>query len=430
MKNKTIDFYFNEIINIMSNVITKLNTKLCKRHTLIGFKDLFFYLTQLIESHKTSSVTVNTDMRSSHITNASSSAFRKKRQNVPCSAFHEILMEIIHYKQKIHNELLFKKHRVFCVDVTHSPLSKELAKEGYKLTKNNTYVDSFISGIYDMYNDTCYDLYLSKNRDERSLYYEQFNLFKKDDIVVHDRGYFSYNLLYKLHSINVYPIFRMKKNYNFVKDFIKSQTNDKIIEICNKETNNTKIRLRLVKYKIEGKLYILGTTLTGKKYNIPLLKDLYKKRWSIEEYFKSIKYDLSFLNFHSKSENLIKQEIYVHLIITNLSRLIEELLKKTNSEYRKSLETNQPNFKVTIHDVTRNILPAVIFYNGSQDMKYIIDSAEALIHSVSPIRKKKRKYPRIRITPVSSWYRYHSEQELNKSSNKSSNKDSMKGSTT
>lgn len=426
MKNKTIDFYINGAINVITSTIDKLNKQLCKRKTLIGFKDLFFYLTQLVESNRSSSVSVNTDMLSNQITKASASAFRKKRTKVPCAAFHEILMGVMDYKQTISNELLFQKHRVLCVDVTHSPLSKNLKKEGHILTKNKTYVDSFISGIYDMYNDSCYDLFLSKEKNERSPYYAQFNLFKKDDIVVHDRGYFSYDLLYRLHSINVYPIFRMKKNYNFVKEFIDDKLDDKIITICNKETKNTKIKLKLVKYKIEDKLYVLGTTLTDKNYDLSLLRDLYKKRWSIEEYFKCIKYDISFLNFHSKSENLIKQEIYTHLIITNLSRLIEEILKKTNSKYNKLLETNQSNFKITIHTVIRNILPSVIYYNGAKDMKIIIDSIEALIHSVLPIRKKQRKYPRKRITPVSSWYRHCPKQD----SKKAPKKGSIKGSTT
>ena len=34
------------------------------------------------------------------------------------------------------------------------------------------------------------------------------------------------------------------------------------------------------------------------------LAKLYHDRWDIETYFRTIKYDISFKNFHSKKENL------------------------------------------------------------------------------------------------------------------------------
>ena len=44
---------------------------------------------------------------------------------------------------------------------TNVPLSKKLDKEGYKLTKNQTYVDATINGLYDVLNNMVIDLHLT-----------------------------------------------------------------------------------------------------------------------------------------------------------------------------------------------------------------------------------------------------------------------------
>ena len=45
---------------------------------------------------------------------------------------------------------------------------------------------------------------------------------------------------------------------------------------------------------------ILGTTLLDTEFTIEKLAKLYHDRWDIETYFRTIKYDISFKNFHSK----------------------------------------------------------------------------------------------------------------------------------
>ena len=42
-------------------------------------------------------------------------------------------------------KLLFNKYRIIGCDGTHSPLSRNLLNDNYKLTKNNTYVNATIN---------------------------------------------------------------------------------------------------------------------------------------------------------------------------------------------------------------------------------------------------------------------------------------------
>jgi len=93
-----------------------------------------------------------------------------------------------------------------------------LLAENYKLTKNKTFVNALISGLYDISNNTIVDLHLSNTNSERKQYLGQFKYLNKNDIVIHDRGYYSAKLLYELYIKEVYPIFRMKINDSNVED--------------------------------------------------------------------------------------------------------------------------------------------------------------------------------------------------------------------
>jgi IS4 transposase len=97
--------------------------------------------------------------------------------------------------------------------------------------------------------------------------------------------------------------------------WLKSDENEKIYKpqplgcavfdiINNENTNFIDIKLRLIKYIVNNKKYILGTTLLDTEFTIEKLAKLYHDRWKIETYFRTIKYDISFKNFHSKKENL------------------------------------------------------------------------------------------------------------------------------
>ena len=58
------------------------------------------------------------------------------------------------------------------------------------------------------------------------------------------------------------------------------------------------------------------------------LKILYKKRWTVEEGFKTLKSDLCFKKIHSKNINLLKQEISIRELIFVITRLIQLDAKK------------------------------------------------------------------------------------------------------
>ena len=83
------------------------------------------------------------------------------------------------------------------------------------------------------------------------------------------------------------------------------------------------IRYRIVRVRItEELLETLITNLPVDQYPPEKLKELYALRWGIETSFRSLKYTVGMLHFHSKKAECIFQEVYAALIVYNFTEWI------------------------------------------------------------------------------------------------------------
>ena len=194
----------------------------------------------------------------------------------------------------------------------------------------------------------------------------------------------------------------MKKSNKFVKQLIKSNKKDVTYIISNKYTNNLPIKFRLITYNIANEQYYLGTTLTSKQFTTDLLKELYYKRWNIETYFRTIKYGLSFNDFHSRTEEQIKQEIIVHMCVTILTRILENIYIKYNPKIKNKLKYNKTHFKNNLDKICSKVIKLLLY---EKDVQKIITILNKIFKYLVKIRKN-RKFMRIRIIPPSNWYQH------------------------
>ena len=97
------------------------------------------------------------------------------------------------------------------------------------------------------------------------------------------------------------------------------------------------LTLRVVRFKITDDTYeTIITSLDPDKFSAEEIKKLYHKRWMIETAFRWLKYAVSGVNFHGKSEEFSRQEIYAHIIMYNFSMRIlmnVEIKQKTSWKY-------------------------------------------------------------------------------------------------
>lgn len=148
--------------------------------------------------------------------------------------------------------------------------------------------------------------------------------FKRDpgDVLVVDRGYNDYKLLYKMHLDGVFFVIRKKKNAVIkLRTVFKTAKSDSIKSdsIITLESKNGKkdypVPLRMIEYydKETEKLYHFITN----DFNIEAkdIADIYKERWQVELFFKWIKQNLKIKTFWGTSKNAVWTQIWIALIL-------------------------------------------------------------------------------------------------------------------
>jgi IS4 transposase len=184
---------------------------------------------------------------------------------------------------------------------------------------------------------------------------------KPEDVVIYDRGYLSYALIHEHYRLGIHAVFRLKTTQTFlaIQRFAKCNQNEKIvqIELTNRPTRKVMkqfpdmeikpLPLRLIKYRIKGKVYLLGTTLLNTdRYPMGTFSTLYHSRWDIEELFKVSKRVVEIEDFHSKSERGVKQELFAHFLFLTLSRIFSNQANKSINEEKS--KKNQREFSTSL----------------------------------------------------------------------------------
>lgn len=162
------------------------------------------------------------------------------------------------------------------------------------------------------------------------------SIFPKHTIIVEDRAYFDFDLIANRTAAENIFVTRIKSNIiytsqyelelpdqedqDIVKDEVVLLNSNKAIE---KQINKTPLRLVHVYKKDENKVIVIITNQL--QWSARTIADLYKKRWDIELFFKSIKQNLQIKTFLGTSENAVKSQIYIALI----NYLLLELIKRT-----------------------------------------------------------------------------------------------------
>lgn len=219
-------------------------------------------------------------------------ALHYARKKVPTGAFREINA----YLQRGPHE-----SRVFAIDGSKVHVHPSFIKDGYKTRTNDKPVSRpakrplvMLSSMVDVRTKACVDFDLTKHFDERSAATTLLrSVAKGDDTLVFDRGYFSRELLQRVHHTGAFGLWRIKINaFGGVRTFFNSKRTEAKCIISGVEA-------RLIKYFIAGKTYVcLTNNLSVSKASV---KALYASRWRVEESFKRLKKKIKLEQAHTLS---------------------------------------------------------------------------------------------------------------------------------
>ncbi len=353
------------------------------------------------------------------------SSLCEARQKMPESIFLELNQKILMHWQQNHVSSTWQGHRIFAADGSKINLPTELMKAGYKIENENRchHPTGLISTLYHLGDGMIYDFILQPTLDERLCAIEHMGQLSKGDVLVLDRGYFSYLLLYKSFEMGIHLICRMQKGIinPEIKAFWDSQEIDTVIEYYpsapvrskfKKRGFNLKFKnilLRLIKYTIAGKIYVCATTFIGENYPLEAFPKLYHGRWGIEELYKISKQFIEVEDFHSCTEKGIKQELYAHLLLINIARIFESEAKNnlpSPMKDEKSIEIKDNYWKgfcEELHKIKINFKNCLLVVGRYLEQLFsanrcaVMDWLSQAIASIVRVRQKirpGRHYPR------------------------------------
>jgi hypothetical protein len=306
---------------------------------------------------------INSGTRVLKIKDFTKSAFVQKRRKINPEVF-KYLTTVISDNFYVENNPdvdFLHGFRILAVDGSKIslPFTEEL-KEAFGVTKNQhktEVVQALSSVIYDVLNRIALDAVLDNvNSSERELALKHKPYWKKNDLVIYDRGYPSYDFINEHITAGVDTLARVRKNQNTaVIAFVNSRKRTAIVDIlphkgqdltAKQYDKKTTIKVRLVRVDLPcGEIEILMTTLLDSQiYPASIFKELYFLRWGIETYYDELKNKLKVEFFTGYSKSTIMQDFFCAIFISNLQSVIvnslQEELKEKNRNTRLNYKIN------------------------------------------------------------------------------------------
>ncbi len=348
------------------------------------------------------------------------SAFSAARTKLDENIFKSLNSTIIKDYATPKHDAEWRGHRLFAVDGTRINLPRQLLQNGYKLPISSAhYPCGLVSCLYQLRSKIPIDFGMNAETGERTQALAHLDKLTRQDIVIYDRGYFSYTMLYWHMKKGIHPVFRMPiQTYRVVADFMRSSQTDELVEIVLGREKFTKIKkkdanvdvqrlkLRLVKYQINENTFTLGTTLFDKEiYPVDELAKLYHERWDIEELYKMSKVLIEVQDFHGQSERGVKQELYAHFVIITLSRIFSNHIEQdlNGADNRDLYRETRVNMKNCLFTISRN-LEALFLQHHLMLKKTLCTIVESILICRQKVRPG-RSYPRRSRKPFGKWQR-------------------------
>ena len=118
---------------------------------------------------------------------------------------------------------------------------------GYKLLSDSSYYpQGLLSCLYQVKSQIPFDFNLVSHINERICAEQHLQSLEKDDVVVYDRGYYSYLMLHRHFERKIHPVFRLQRNSSTaIDEFFSSPETDIIVSISPSLTTRRRDQSRI-----------------------------------------------------------------------------------------------------------------------------------------------------------------------------------------
>ena len=314
--------------------------------------------------------------------------------------------------KRLHRELLagapqgrlWQGHRILAVDGSKISLPRELASYGYRVNPGAHYPQGMVSVLYRLNDRIPVDFDLFRHANERRAALTHLDHAGEGDVIVHDRGYFSFEMALAHRERGLDFVFRIQANASPAFDaFIASGESELAVTLdAPKDVARLRgrtCRIRLVSYTAGDTTYCLATSmLDSKRYTVQALSDLYHARWDIEEMYKTGKAVIE--HFHARSERGVRQELYAAFTLVALARLFANRCDHDISD-GDDLPAMRANFRNGLRLVGREI--EALFLKQADTVRQSVARIMTGLSRCIQRQRPARCYPRRSMQPRSKW---------------------------
>lgn len=271
--------------------------------------------------------------------------------------------------------------------------------------------------LYDVLNLTTIDSQIAPYAaSERDLLMEHLDHVKPGDLLLLDRGYPCFWLLFLLKARGIEFCVRLKENWWLkVKDFTESPDKERLVTFTLPKKDRAKLKdfphmqeteitCRLIKVKLEnGETEVLCTSLTDSKtYLHQEFEQLYHYRWNEEEAYKLLKNRIELEDFSGKTARAVKQDFHAKVFLMTLcaayAHPIEEKViieYKADTDRKFDQKINRTNALAHTMDILVPIFIRKKYREALQALDQLVGSSREIIRPgrSNPRNKKpKRTY--------------------------------------
>ncbi len=281
------------------------------------------------------------------------STVTKARQKVPWTVFQDILCDAVQVANDVwpdSPQYSWHGMSVFATDGSKYTLpATDLMRQefdpnsGLEHPGKGHYPQCLVSSLYDVFRRfPIARTIVGVDGSERDEVVKLLPSIPEQSVWLFDRGYPSYDIFRLLTKrFNGYFVFRCPASCTFpaVEAFVNSGKQDAVIWIdpsnkaLNKVSARQRKRLKAIKLRVillqspDGTVSVLLTNLFN-TVTFPRIEiiDLYFRRWEVEGGYRDEKVTLEIEQFHSRTPNGIRQELFAAMIMTVISRTLMMLV--------------------------------------------------------------------------------------------------------
>lgn len=263
--------------------------------------------------------------------------------------------------------------------------------------------------LYDVLNLVTLDAQLAPYASsERDLLLQHLVMVKQGDLLLLDRGYPCFWLLFLLKAKGIEFCVRLKEDWWLkVKDFTESDEVERVVTFVLPKKDrkmladyshmqDAVITCRLIKVVLPGgeKEILCTSLLDPEVYAHEEFEGLYHLRWNEEEAYKLLKSRVEVENFSGKTARAVKQDFYAKVFLMTLcAAYAHPIEKKVVEEYKADQERkfDQKINRTNAVSMTQDILIAIFI---RKQFGKALEAFDKIVSATREIVRPDRKFER------------------------------------